>query len=165
MESEGLTLVDGLCTNRSGEADDAYRSLSTRPLLPPQLNSIGENATLRTELKDNFCIIMIVNVMDTNDGPLFVAYDTNSIEMGNLTVTSSGVTLQLYGVEATFARDFTGSFQQISICVHDGVAELYEGCESQETMPFIVQSDDIISRLSFGQSISIDGTLFQVWFC
>ena len=106
---------------------------------------------------------MTVNVMASNDGPLFVAYDDNGDEAGELTITSSGITLQLYGQEAVFAGDFTGSFRQLSICIHDGVAELYEDCSSEGTRSFIVNTNDVISQLTFGQSLSSNDTeVFQV---
>lgn len=103
--------------------------------------------------------------MASNNGPLFVAYDNNNAEAGRLTVNSSGVTLQLYGVEAMFSMDFTGRFRQFSICVHDGEAQLYEDCNSEGSpQTFIVSSTDIIRQLSFGQAAGAsDDMIFQVY--
>ena len=158
-----LTDVDGICTDRSGSgvADRAFQS-STRINLPPSLSNNPPNPTLNSELKDDFCIIMTVNVMPNNTGPLFVAY-ANNAQAGQLLITNTGITLQLYGVEAVFSGDYTGSFRQLSICVHDGVAELHEDCTSRRAASFVVQSSDIISVLTFGQSISLtDTNVFEV---
>ena len=142
-------------------ADEAFQS-STRVDFPPTLHNNSPLPTLNSELKDNFCVIMTVNVMPNNAGPLFVAY-ANGVEAGQLLITTTGIALQLYGVQAVFTGDFTGSFRQLSICVHDGVAELYEDCNSIETRPFVVQSNDIISLLTFGQTASLtDTAVFQV---
>ena len=156
-----LTRVDGICS-RGNVTDDAYQSSAgfTPPNLPPALTTA--DTTLRSELKDNFCIIMTVNVMASNSGPLFVAYDSSNNVAGMLSITSSTISLQLYGVQATFSGDFTGRFRQLSICVHDGVAELYDECSSETTSSFIVRSNDLITRLTFGQMIGNDSNVFQV---
>ncbi len=151
-----------------GTDDIAFQSSSTSTLMPPSL-TVGSDdpnntviQTLFSDLRNNFCIITTVNVNASNDGPLFVAFNDLNNEVGRLTITSSGITLQLYGVEATFSRDLTGRFSQIGICVHDGVAELYVNCTTQGKQPFIVSATtDLISNLAFGQSIG-SNIIFQV---
>ena len=123
----------------------------------PQLN----DSELQTDLRDQFCILMLVNVNSTNEGPLFVAYSSTG-ELGRLVITSDAITLELYGVTATFYGDFTGSYRQLSICVHDGLADLNENCFAQQTANFVVDTTDRITSISFGQTLLGDSLPFQV---
>ena len=151
-----LPPVDGICETRN---DTAYQSSEIiTPLNQPQLN----DSELQTDLRDQFCILMLINVNSTNEGPLFVAYDGSSGELGRLVITSDAITLELYGVTATFYGDFTGSYRQLSICVHDGQADLNENCFPQQTANFVVDTTDRITHISFGQTLLGNSLPFQV---
>ena len=149
-----LPPVDGICETRN---DTAYQSsVVFPPTEQPQLNE----SELQTDLRDQFCILMLVNVNSTNEGPLFVAYGSSG-ELGRLVITSDAITLELYGVTATFYGDFTGSYRQLSICVHDGQADLNENCFPQQTANFVVDTTDRITHISFGQTLIGNSLPFQ----
>ena len=152
--NQGITRVPGLCTSRNDRA-----AQPSRPDPPSPITSTIATLNNNITALSSFCFLVTASTSRENTDPIFRLYNNGVgglMQLGSLTITSSGVTLTLFSSTVTFNVDFTNSanttiFRQFQICVDNNRAILYEDCiqvggsQSFSTVNFPSRTPDVRS--------------------